>query len=239
MEIIEPQWIVRRPFAQDQKLLAFATGTALRRCFASVLARCGFAFNLFRCPVVSLRSAATLGRRQPALHPWTRVIETAAFTRRMGRKLKTICDDLGAQFVFKASYDKANRPQFIPFAEPMSRRVANSSLRSGRRSVCLYHRRSIRRRRSKLPRGILTSSKFRLPLPSDRSHCRGRSKRARCQREKRTVSRAFGSEKHRCRNCKVLVAVRSLSPNAAPPSATITWWPICARFTGCNNWIFR
>ena len=37
------------------------------------------------------------------------VIETAAFTRRMGRKLKTICDDLGAQFVFKASYDKANR----------------------------------------------------------------------------------------------------------------------------------
>jgi 2-dehydro-3-deoxyphosphooctonate aldolase (KDO 8-P synthase) len=37
------------------------------------------------------------------------VIESAAFTRRIARKLKTICDDLGAQFVFKASYDKANR----------------------------------------------------------------------------------------------------------------------------------
>ena len=37
------------------------------------------------------------------------VIESAGFTRRMARKLKKICDDLGVQFVFKASYDKANR----------------------------------------------------------------------------------------------------------------------------------
>lgn len=37
------------------------------------------------------------------------VIETPAFTRRMARKLHAICDDLGAQFIFKASYDKANR----------------------------------------------------------------------------------------------------------------------------------
>jgi 2-dehydro-3-deoxyphosphooctonate aldolase (KDO 8-P synthase) len=37
------------------------------------------------------------------------VIESPAFTRRMARKLHTICTDLGADFVFKASYDKANR----------------------------------------------------------------------------------------------------------------------------------
>jgi 2-dehydro-3-deoxyphosphooctonate aldolase (KDO 8-P synthase) len=37
------------------------------------------------------------------------VIESAAFTRRMARKLKTICDGEGVPFVFKASYDKANR----------------------------------------------------------------------------------------------------------------------------------
>ncbi len=37
------------------------------------------------------------------------VIETAAFTRRMGSKIKAICDNEGVQFVFKASYDKANR----------------------------------------------------------------------------------------------------------------------------------
>jgi 2-dehydro-3-deoxyphosphooctonate aldolase (KDO 8-P synthase) len=43
------------------------------------------------------------------------VIESTAFTRRMGRKLKTICDRLGAQFVFKASYDKANRTSVNSF----------------------------------------------------------------------------------------------------------------------------
>lgn len=43
------------------------------------------------------------------------VIESPAFTRRMGRKLKTICDGLDVQFVFKASYDKANRTSVNSF----------------------------------------------------------------------------------------------------------------------------
>ncbi|MGA7216512.1 MAG: hypothetical protein WBX20_20100, partial [Terrimicrobiaceae bacterium] len=43
------------------------------------------------------------------------VIESPSFTRRMGRKLKVICDDLGAKFVFKASYDKANRTSVSSF----------------------------------------------------------------------------------------------------------------------------
>ncbi len=37
------------------------------------------------------------------------VIESEAFTKRMARKLHAICDGEGAGFVFKASYDKANR----------------------------------------------------------------------------------------------------------------------------------
>lgn len=36
-------------------------------------------------------------------------MESAAFTRRMAKKLHAICHDEGATFVFKASYDKANR----------------------------------------------------------------------------------------------------------------------------------
>ncbi len=43
------------------------------------------------------------------------VIETPAFTRRMAKKLKTICDGEGASFVFKASYDKANRTSVKSF----------------------------------------------------------------------------------------------------------------------------
>jgi len=36
-------------------------------------------------------------------------MESEAFTRRMANKIKNVCDDEGVQFVFKASYDKANR----------------------------------------------------------------------------------------------------------------------------------
>lgn len=43
------------------------------------------------------------------------VIESPAFTRRMARKLKSICDGEGAAFIFKASYDKANRTSVKSF----------------------------------------------------------------------------------------------------------------------------
>ncbi len=37
------------------------------------------------------------------------VIESPAFVRRMAKKIKGICEGEGVKFVFKASYDKANR----------------------------------------------------------------------------------------------------------------------------------
>lgn len=43
------------------------------------------------------------------------VMETPAFTRRMARKIAAICADTGTQFVFKASYDKANRTAMSSF----------------------------------------------------------------------------------------------------------------------------
>lgn len=43
------------------------------------------------------------------------VIESPAFTRRMGKKIKAICDGEGVGFVFKASYDKANRTSVKSF----------------------------------------------------------------------------------------------------------------------------
>src|SRR5882757_6875233 len=56
-----------------------------------------------------------LGGRQLLFILGPCVIETSAFTRRMARKLHSICDDLGAQFIFKASYDKANRTSISSF----------------------------------------------------------------------------------------------------------------------------
>jgi 2-dehydro-3-deoxyphosphooctonate aldolase (KDO 8-P synthase) len=57
----------------------------------------------------------TLGGRNLLFILGPCVIESPAFTRRMARKLKKICGDLGAQFLFKASYDKANRTSVNSF----------------------------------------------------------------------------------------------------------------------------
>ena len=57
----------------------------------------------------------TLGGSKPVFILGPCVIESEAFARRMGKKLKAICDDLGAQFIFKASYDKANRTSVDSF----------------------------------------------------------------------------------------------------------------------------
>ena len=46
------------------------------------------------------------------------VIESPAFTRRMAKKIRAICDGEGIGFVFKASYDKANRTSVSSFRGP-------------------------------------------------------------------------------------------------------------------------
>ncbi len=43
------------------------------------------------------------------------VMETPAFTRRMAKNIHALCSDLGAKFVFKASFDKANRSSVKSF----------------------------------------------------------------------------------------------------------------------------
>ncbi len=46
------------------------------------------------------------------------VMETPAFTRRMAKKIHAICSDLGATYLFKASFDKANRSSVKSFRGP-------------------------------------------------------------------------------------------------------------------------
>jgi len=43
------------------------------------------------------------------------VMETPAFTRRMAKKIAAICEDTGSKFIFKASFDKANRTSVSSF----------------------------------------------------------------------------------------------------------------------------
>lgn len=57
----------------------------------------------------------TLGGAEPLFILGPCVIESEKFTWRMARKLKQICDKAGVQFIFKASYDKANRTSVQSF----------------------------------------------------------------------------------------------------------------------------
>ncbi len=59
--------------------------------------------------------AVQLGGRDPLFILGPCVIESEEFVWRMARALKTICDGLGVAFVFKASYDKANRTSVSSF----------------------------------------------------------------------------------------------------------------------------
>ncbi len=59
-------------------------------------------------PVLSV-GACRLGGAEPLFILGPCVIESEDFVWRMARALKTVCAEVGAQFVFKASYDKANR----------------------------------------------------------------------------------------------------------------------------------
>lgn len=60
----------------------------------------------------------SLGTRELLLILGPCVMETPAFTRRMAKKIHAICSDLGAPFVFKASFDKANRSSGKSFRGP-------------------------------------------------------------------------------------------------------------------------
>jgi len=57
----------------------------------------------------------TLGGKEPLLILGPCVIESEKFVWRMARKLKQIAADTGVQFIFKASYDKANRTSVKSF----------------------------------------------------------------------------------------------------------------------------
>ena len=59
-------------------------------------------------PVISV-GGCRLGGAEPLFLLGPCVIKSEDFVWRMARALKNVCAEVGAQFVFKASYDKANR----------------------------------------------------------------------------------------------------------------------------------
>ena len=59
--------------------------------------------------------SVTLGGPKPLVILGPCVIESEEFVWTMARSIQSLCKDLGASFVFKASYDKANRTSVRSF----------------------------------------------------------------------------------------------------------------------------
>ena len=51
----------------------------------------------------------SIGGKEPAFILGPCVMESEKFVRRMGRKIAEVCAGEGVPFIFKASYDNANR----------------------------------------------------------------------------------------------------------------------------------
>ncbi len=69
-------------------------------------------------PVVeplAITDSVTLGGEKPLFILGPCVIESESFVREVSEQIKTIADSVGADFVFKASYDKANRSSVSSF----------------------------------------------------------------------------------------------------------------------------
>ena len=66
------------------------------------------------------------------------VIEGYDRTLMIGREIKKICERLGVQYIFKASFDKANRSSYQSFRGPDLRRASRSLRISRRNSRCRY-----------------------------------------------------------------------------------------------------
>lgn len=65
---------------------------------------------------IHVNSAIKIGDRQPfALIGGPCVIESEEFTLKMADAIRTVCDSLGISYIFKSSFDKANRTSIDSF----------------------------------------------------------------------------------------------------------------------------
>ena len=65
-------------------------------------------FSTFSAPV-KVNSTITVGEKKPLLIAGPCVIESLELCLMVAEKMKTVCEKLGYNYVFKASFDKANR----------------------------------------------------------------------------------------------------------------------------------
>jgi len=104
------------------------------------------------------------------------VIESEKHARMMAEKVAKIAADAGVPYIFKASYDKANRSSVKAFRGPGLKEAADSQARSSPNSNCRFSDIPMRRGR-KLRRKFAMCCRFRHSWrgKTDSADCRGQN----------------------------------------------------------------
>ncbi len=126
------------------------------------------------------------------------VIESEAFVRDMARRLQAIAGELKLRWVFKASYDKANRSSGSSYRGPGCKEgckiLAEIGKELGVPVTTDVHSPEEAKRAAEVDR---SPSDPGVPLPADRSHRGCGRDRPGGECEERPVPRAVGREEHR------------------------------------------
>ena len=152
------------------------------------------------------------------------VIESMQLQLDTAGKLKEITGELGIPFIFKSSFDKANRTSGTSFRGPGLEEglkvLAEVKRQLGVPVLTDVHEYTpmdevASRRRRAADAGV--------PVPADRLHPEGRQRRQAGQHQEGPVPVAVGNEARRRQGARRPATSRSWSASAAPASATTTW----------------
>ncbi len=164
------------------------------------------------------------------------VIESEAHARKLAEKVAKIAADCGVPYIFKASYDKANRSSGKAFRGPglaEGLRILGK-IKSELKLPILtdIHEPSHAAARC---RSLRRAANSRIPFAANRSASRRRQDRAHRQRQESAISFALGHGQRRRENRQHRQYTISSSRSAALHSATtISSWT-CARFRSFRN----
>ena len=164
------------------------------------------------------------------------VVESRQLQMDVAGELKAICAALGIPFIFKSSYDKANRSSHASFRGPGHGRgpARSSPTCGGSVGVPVLTDVHTEDEIAGGRRGRRRAADARVPVPADRLHPGGRARRQAGQHQEGPVPRARRHEAGRRQGAGPRAApTTSWSASAARRSATTTSCPTCARSRSC------
>ena len=161
------------------------------------------------------------------------VIESAAFVRRMASKVARVCAAEGLPFIFKASYDKANRTSVRSYRGIGAREGCELLAEIGRGIGMPVTTDVHSPAEAEIAGEFIDVLQIPAFLCRQTDLIRAATRTGRVVNVKKGQFLAPWDVRNIAEKLSAFGAKNSSSPNAAPPSVTTTWWPICVHSPGC------